>query len=92
MRQTLLRSLFPHAIGHHLGMEVHDTSSVPLSQPFAEGHCITVEPGLYFIDVLLDMALANPDQRRFMVEARLNDFRGTGGVRLEGAAGSPPPL
>ena len=44
---------------------------------------LTVEPGLYFIDVLLDQALANPAQRKFMVEERLRDFRGTGGVRLE---------
>ena len=45
--------------------------------------CLTVEPGCYFIDHLLDQALANPDQAGFIVEARLADFRNFGGVRLE---------
>ena len=80
-RQKLLRSLFPHAIGHHLGMEVHDTASVPLSQPFADGHCITVEPGLYI-----------PDEEAWGefrgIGVRIEDafvFRGRGTVLTAGA-------
>ena len=44
---------------------------------------LTVEPGCYFIDILLDLALANPAQSKFFNRDRLKEFRGTGGVRLE---------
>ena len=44
---------------------------------------ITNEPGCYFIDYLLDNALANPDQSKFINVDVLARFRGFGGVRLE---------
>jgi len=44
---------------------------------------LTVEPGCYFIELLLEQALATPRQARFLVRERLADFRGSGGVRLE---------
>jgi Xaa-Pro aminopeptidase len=38
---------FPHALGHSLGLDTHDTPAVALSSPLAAGVVITVEPGLY---------------------------------------------
>ena len=60
---------------------------------------MTIEPGCYFIDFLIDRALADPELSRFIlkcryilysfslfrfiVEERINAYRGTGGVRIE---------
>ncbi|KAE8192884.1 hypothetical protein CF328_g5217 [Tilletia controversa] len=44
---VLERSLFPHYIGHFLGIDLHDTASIPRSTKLEEGMVITVEPGLY---------------------------------------------
>jgi len=41
---------YPHSVTHWLGMDVHDTPSVPLSQALEPGVALTIEPGLYFPD------------------------------------------
>ncbi|MFS8119861.1 MAG: aminopeptidase P family protein [Microcoleus sp.] len=40
-----LRTYFPHAISHGLGIDVHDSLGSPIQ--FAAGMVLTVEPGLY---------------------------------------------
>ncbi|KAG7242585.1 hypothetical protein INR49_020298, partial [Caranx melampygus] len=44
---------------------------------------LTVEPGIYFINHLLDQALATSDQSCFINNQVLARFRGFGGVRIE---------
>jgi len=44
---------------------------------------ITVEPGCYFIDALLDRAAADPKQAPHLNMDKIAKFRGFGGVRLE---------
>jgi len=44
---------------------------------------ITVEPGVYFIDVLLKPALADPKYARFLNAEKLAHYKNFGGVRLE---------
>ena len=44
---------------------------------------LTVEPGIYFIDALLDPALKTPEHAKYINAARLAAFRGFVGVRLE---------
>lgn len=34
-------------MSHYLGMDVHDTASVPRSESLRPGMVITLEPGLY---------------------------------------------
>lgn len=89
----------PHGLGHLIGLDVHDVGGYISSTPcrplkrgedklrFArlleKGMVITIEPGCYFIDPLLDEALANPDLSKFLVPSVIDRFRGTGGIRIE---------
>ncbi len=47
------------------------------------GMCLTVEPGCYFIDALLDPALADPKRSGFFNRDAVGRLRRFGGVRLE---------
>ena len=42
----LLRMIFPHSLGHHLGLDVHD-GSVKTKPHLVTGNVITIEPGIY---------------------------------------------
>jgi Xaa-Pro dipeptidase len=44
---------------------------------------ITVEPGIYFIDAVLEPALADPSISDLIVKDKLAQFRSFGGVRIE---------
>lgn len=39
--------LFPHHLGHYIGLDVHDCSGYPRSYVLKAGHCITVEPYVF---------------------------------------------
>ncbi|XP_023531271.1 xaa-Pro dipeptidase [Cucurbita pepo subsp. pepo] len=88
----------PHGLGHFLGIDTHDPGGYlqGLERPeepglnalrtvrdLKEGMVITVEPGCYFIDALLDPALENSKTSKFFNVKALNRFRGFGGVRIE---------
>jgi Xaa-Pro dipeptidase len=92
-------SLFmPHGLGHLMGLDVHDVGGYPpgvprsaepglrslrCGRPLEAGMVITVEPGLYFIDAVLEPALADPRVAPFLVPEAIARFRGFGGVRIE---------
>lgn len=50
IQQWDVNKLYPHYIGHHLGLDVHDVPGVTRSQPLLEGEVITIEPGIYVPD------------------------------------------
>ncbi|KAM6153355.1 xaa-Pro dipeptidase [Erethizon dorsatum] len=99
MVQAHMGAVFmPHGLGHFLGLDVHDVGGYPkgverIDEPglrslrtarqLEPGMVITVEPGIYFIDHLLDEALANQAQACFFNHDVLQRFRGFGGVRIE---------
>ncbi|XP_057568050.1 xaa-Pro dipeptidase isoform X2 [Hippopotamus amphibius kiboko] len=99
MVQAHLGAVFmPHGLGHFMGIDVHDVGGYPegvdrIDEPglrrlrtarhLEAGMVLTVEPGIYFIDHLLDEALADPARACFFNREVLQRFRGFGGVRIE---------
>ncbi|EYB80894.1 hypothetical protein Y032_0397g692 [Ancylostoma ceylanicum] len=57
--------------------------SLRTTRTLKERMVITIEPGCYFIDTLLDAAFKNPDQAKFLVKEEIDKYRGEGGVRIE---------
>ncbi|KAM3434040.1 hypothetical protein MY4824_005646 [Beauveria thailandica] len=42
--------LFPHHVGHYIGLDVHDCPGYPRREILRRGHCVTIEPGVYVPD------------------------------------------
>ena len=97
---NLTRPFYPHGLGHHLGIQVHDVAGKlagpdgTLAAPPAQhpnlrttrtiepGHIITIEPGCYFIPMLLRPFRTNEHAGRFnwpLIEA----LAPLGGIRIE---------
>ena len=89
---------FPHGLGHLIGIDVHDCGGYPLgveriNEPgirylrmrrlLKENMVVTVEPGVYFVDAILEPALSNPEIAPFLNIPVLQKFRHVGGVRIE---------
>jgi Xaa-Pro dipeptidase len=87
------RALFPHGLGHSLGVTVHDVGMKPRAprpenkflrntSVIEPGQVFTIEPGVYVIDALL--APLRADERRGLVDwAALDELRPFGGIRIE---------
>jgi Xaa-Pro dipeptidase len=89
---------FPHGLGHFMGLDTHDVGGYPpgverIPEPgirylrarrtLEKGMVITVEPGVYFIDALLEPALRDPILSKFLNDSKISRFRTFGGVRIE---------
>jgi Xaa-Pro dipeptidase len=93
IERGVTRALFPHGLGHSLGVTVHDVG-MKLRQPRPEnrflrntsviepGQVVTIEPGVYVIDALL--APLRADDRRDLIDwDAIAELRPFGGVRIE---------
>eukprot|EP00051_Salpingoeca_urceolata_P026513 m.477614 g.477614 ORF g.477614 m.477614 type:complete len:503 (-) comp20885_c0_seq1:124-1632(-) len=98
MKVHLGSTFMPHGLGHLIGIDTHDVGGYPegverstepglcklrIGRDLQEGMVVTVEPGIYFIDMLLDQALADPEKAKFINKELLAEHRGFGGVRIE---------
>uniref|UniRef100_A0A182PP07 RAP domain-containing protein n=1 Tax=Anopheles epiroticus TaxID=199890 RepID=A0A182PP07_9DIPT len=89
----------PHGLGHFLGLDVHDVGGylpgcpersskagvnrLRTARTLKAGMYLTIEPGCYFIEPLLNKAYADPTMSKFLVKENLDRFRNFGGVRIE---------
>ena len=52
---STLRELFPHRCSHWVGLDVHDSDSIPQDYLLRKGNVFAVEPGLYFDPSIQDV-------------------------------------
>jgi Xaa-Pro dipeptidase len=100
VEQGLTRPFYPHGLGHHLGIQVHDvagklaspdgrTAPPPALHPtrrttrtLEPGHVITIEPGCYFIPMLLRPFREGPQAQHFNWQL-IDELSPMGGIRIE---------
>ncbi|GME83563.1 unnamed protein product [Ambrosiozyma monospora] len=86
----------PHGLGHLLGMDTHDVGGYPnyedpdpllrylrLRRKLQAGMVVTDEPGIYFSPFLIEHALKNPEQKKYIDEEVMEKYMYVGGVRIE---------
>jgi Xaa-Pro dipeptidase len=94
-------AFFPHGLGHYLGMDTHDTGGNPnyadkdsmfrylrVRGTLPAGSVITVEPGIYFCEFIIEPYLKDPEHSKFIDKAVLDKYWSVGGVRIEGTCAS----
>jgi Xaa-Pro dipeptidase len=93
VERGITRALFPHGLGHSLGVVTHDVGMKPRpprpENPFLRntstieiGQVFTIEPGIYIIDALL--APLKADERVRLVDWKaIDELRAYGGIRIE---------
>ncbi|KAI5467704.1 peptidase M24, structural domain-containing protein [Mariannaea sp. PMI_226] len=47
---STINQLFPHHVGHYIGLDVHDCPGFSRREILRRGHCVTIEPGIYVPD------------------------------------------
>ena len=100
VEKGLSRAFFPHGLGHHLGIQVHDVAGKqgapdgtpappPMQHPtlrttrtIEADQVFTVEPGLYFIPMLLRPFRENEHQASFNWTL-IDELTPCGGIRIE---------
>src|SRR5690606_14531487 len=98
INENVFALLFPHGLGHFLGLDTHDVCGYPkgvegidrpgikylrLRRDLQAGMVITIEPGIYFVPALLEPALNDPKMIDFLNAEKLREQFEFGGVRIE---------
>ncbi len=93
-------AFFPHGVGHHLGIQVHDIGGhqkareggvlpPPDAHPYLRntrimevGHVFTIEPGIYFVEMLLEPQRTGGSKAAFNWDL-IDQLAPFGGIRVE---------
>jgi Xaa-Pro dipeptidase len=80
--QQIQKIFKPHGLGHLIGLDVHDTTVYPVTL-LKSNMIISIEPGIYFNDFLLDTL--STTQKSLINLERVNEYRNANafGVRIE---------
>ncbi|KAL0932456.1 XAA-Pro dipeptidase (metallopeptidase family M24) [Colletotrichum truncatum] len=89
-------AFFPHGLGHYLGMDTHDVGGNPnyadtdpmfrylrVRGKLPAGSIVTVEPGIYFCNFIIEPYLKDAAHSKFIDTDVLNKYWDVGGVRIE---------
>ncbi|KAH8902468.1 hypothetical protein BR93DRAFT_886897 [Coniochaeta sp. PMI_546] len=89
-------AFFPHGLGHYLGMDTHDTGGnanyadkdtmfryLRVRGALPAGSVITVEPGIYFCNFIIEPFLKDPEHSKYIDADVLEKYWDVGGVRIE---------
>ncbi|VDP58401.1 unnamed protein product [Schistosoma mattheei] len=52
------QKICPHHVGHYLGLDIHDTPTIPSTKRFEAGVVFPLEPGIYFRDELAKLGVS----------------------------------
>ncbi|VDP96153.1 unnamed protein product, partial [Trichobilharzia regenti] len=99
MKARLGAIFMPHGLGHLLGCDVHDVGGYTDDAPprialpglqnlrtarvLQTNMVLTVEPGCYFIDRLLNQALSSITLSKYIDRSQIERFRKFGGVSID---------
>ncbi len=87
------RSFYPHGLGHSLGLQCHDVGCALVkakpenvylrnTSTIVEGQAFTIEPGIYFIDGLLE-TLRGGEHASLVDWGVVDQLAPLGGIRIE---------
>ncbi|GJJ77704.1 Xaa-Pro dipeptidase [Entomortierella parvispora] len=89
---------FPHGLGHMIGLDVHDVGGYPkgveriqapglqylrMRRTLEAGFVVTVEPGVYFVEFILNGAKNDAEIAKYINWEVTERFAKVGGVRIE---------
>jgi len=98
MNLRICALFMPHGLGHFLGLDTHDVGGYPEGherrsedglkslrtvRTLQKNMVLTIEPGIYFIQAVIERALQDPAQSCFIVQEVVEQYYGSGGVRIE---------